>query len=536
LPGTAEPVDIKPYTLRELRTMVLRCVNWYQSRGVRPGARVGVYTADGLLGLVQHIAITSLGGATVLANPKMAPDVAAHYFRQTDTTMVIGDKELLRAVQNAPPAGNGGASGDGGASGPAVFGDARAMAEEGTPASLDAIRYRHRPEDLVLVSHSSGTTGTPKPASFTHQGFFVGKRERLWNFPSRRTDRVLTGLPHSHSAGISYLSLVLMLGLPTLVVDDRSGAAMAKAMNEFLPTIVLGFPLSLAELPISELSAAAAGTVHTWMGMGDASHERHIRPLVAIGRRPGPNGSGPPGPAYVDGFGSSEMGMVLFKAVHTAASSNYGRFVGKPVAVVRDAAVLDEAGNELPVGQAGLLGVRTPSVTPGYVNAPGLTDDARRGGYFLTGDVVRRDEQGNFYQLDRTPDVITTADGPAYSLPMEEVVLTATLALDAAVFAVEDPTVPGKSRPAGVVLFGDGEGSPPSAEEILARCNRALAERGLTELAALIVAADRTDLPVGVTGKVLKRVLRDRHRTLLGRPPAAGTALVAELTSRDGAR
>jgi long-chain acyl-CoA synthetase len=145
--------------------------------------------------------------------------------------------------------------------------------------------------------------------------------------------------------------------------------------------------------------------------------------------------------------------------------------------------------------------------------------------------VVRRDEQGNFYQLDRTPDVITTSDGPAYSLPMEEVVLTATLALDAAVFAVDDPSVPGKSRPAGVVLFGDKE-PPPSTEEILARCNGALAERGLTELAALIVATDRKDLPVGVTGKVLKRVLRDRHRTLLSGPPAAGTALVAELTSR----
>jgi 3-aminoavenalumate diazotase len=503
-PGTTESVDIKPYTLRQLRAMVLRCVNWYQSHGVRPGTRVGVYTADGLLGLVQHIAITSLGGATVLANPKMAPDVAARYFRQTETEMVTGDTE------------------------------ARAMVEKGTPASLDSISYRHRPDDLVLISHSSGTTGVPKPASFTHKGFFVGKRERLWNFPSRRTDRLLTGLPHSHSAGISYLSLVLMLGLPTLMIDDRSGAAMAKAMNEFLPTIVLGFPLSLAELPIAELSAAAAGNVHTWMGMGDASHERHIRPLVALGGQPesaGNTGGGPAGSAYIDGFGSSEMGMVLFKAVHTATSSNYGRFVGKPVPVVRKAAVLDEAGNELPAGEAGLLGVRTPSVTPGYVNAPELTDNARRNGYFLTGDVVRRDEEGNFYQLDRTPDVITTADGPVYSLPMEEAMLTATLALDASVVAVDDPSAPGKSRPAGVVLFGDEEPAP-SADEILARCNRALAEHGLTELAALIVAADRDDLPVGVTGKVLKRVLRDRHRTLLSRPPAAGTALAAELTSR----
>jgi long-chain acyl-CoA synthetase len=510
--------EIATYSLRDLRDQVLRCTRWYEARGITPGARVGVYTKDGLLGLIHHIAITSLGGATVLANARMTPALAAAYFRRTDTTAIVGDPRLVATSLDAWDGASGAAAR------PAVTGDAAAVAMDGPAATRQWASYRHRPDDLIMISHSSGTTGVPKPASFTHRGFFIGKRERLWNFPSLRTDRMLSALPHSHSSGISYLSLALMIGLPTLMTDDASGAAVARAMNAFRPTIVIGFPLTLAELPVQALSADATAAVHTWMGMGDASHERHIRPLVAIGAGSPRRKNGPPtGSVYLDGLGSSEMGMVLFRVAHTATSSAYGRLIGRPVTVVSKAAALDDMGRELPAGQAGLLGVQTPSVTPGYVNDPSLTSEARRGGYFLTGDVVRQDADGNFYHLDRTPDVITTAAGKVYSLPAEEVVLLTTEALDAGVVAVDDPQRPGMSRPAGVVLFRDA--SLPPAADTLARCNEALAAWGLPPLAALIVTADRSDLPVGLTGKVLKRVLRERHRFLLSQPPSDGVAL-----------
>lgn len=185
------------------------------------------------------------------------------------------------------------------------------------------------------------------------------------------------------------------------------------------------------------------------------------------------------------------------------------------------AVVLDEQGNELADGNAGLLGVRTPSVTPGYVNEPGMTAQAHSSEYFLTGDVVRRDSNGEWYHLDRTPDVINAAAGPVYSLQLEEVVLNETGAFDAAVVAVDSPTGDGESRPIAVVLF---KGGAASSEDVLERCNIALDSNGLATLAAVVVAADRTGLPVGVTGKVLKRVLRERHRHLLSEPARSGTA------------
>jgi acyl-coenzyme A synthetase/AMP-(fatty) acid ligase len=516
-PQQASPIGgVQDYSLTALRSRIVAYANWYSGHGIGPASRVGVYTASGLYGLLHHVAITSIGAVTVLANPKMAPDVAANYFRRTQVTAIVGDAdrvagctaagvdaELIAAVDEI---------------------DREAPPSQGT---MPEHAYRHAADDLILISHSSGTTGVPKPTVFTHQGFFIGKRERLWKFPSRRSDRMLTALPHSHSAGISYLSLALMLGLPTLMIDDVTGASVTSAMNQFHPTIVLGFPSSLADLPIAQLSAEAKRDVHTWIGMGDASHEHHIRPLVQLGRRRH-RGKWLTGSTYIDGLGSSEMGMVLFKNVHTLETTHYGRLIGKPVAVVREAVVLNEHGNPVPVGKAGLLGVRTPSVTPGYWDNPELTEKARRGGYFLTGDVVRRDADGNFYHLDRAPDVITTVDGPVHSLPIEEVVLKETGALDAAVVAVEDPEHPSTSRPIAVVLFKDV--IPPPVDELLARCNAGLDKAGLSPVRALVVAADRDELPVGVTGKVLKRVLRERHHALLREPARPGVALTAGWT------
>lgn len=499
--------SVEGLSLRTLRDRVLRYENWYQEHGVGPDSRIGVYTTDGLLGLLHHIAITSLGGITVLANPNMDPVVAARYFRRTDTTLMVADASRVTAVNSAvddlPDVTTRMTTED-----IAVVEHEAASAPSGV-----ARRHRHAADDLVLISHSSGTTGEPKPTAFAHHTFSVGKRERLWKFPSATTDRMVTALPHSHSSGISYLSLAMMLGLPTLMIDDPSGAAVAAAMNVFQPTVVIGFPLSLADLPIDVLTPRAREAVHTWMGMGDASHERHIRPLVELGSH---------GSTYVDGLGSSEMGMVLFKHAHTQHSTRYGRIIGKPVGVVTRAAVLDERGGELADGQAGLLGVRTPSVTPGYVNTPGLTEQARSGGYFLTGDVVRREADGTWYHLDRTPDTISTAAGTVYSLPLEEIVLTETGAFDAAVVGVDDPVSDHQSRPIAVVLFKDGSTSPDDA---LQRCNAVLDRAGLARLAAVVVAADRVALPVGVTGKVLKRVLRERHQYLLSGPVRPDTAL-----------
>lgn len=511
-------------SLNDIRIAVIRYANWYRAQGVTAGTHVGVITRHGLFGLLHHIALTSLGAAAVHCNPRMEQATAAEYFLRTEVTLVVGDDVLLKecadrweavGVKHAPRLQD-------------IHVLDTVAAKPARP--LTGFPHRHSPDDLVMISHSSGTTGRPKAPVFHHGSFFAGKRERLWTFPSLRTDRLLTALPHSHSAGISYLSMAILLGIPTLILDGANGERAVQAINSFRPTTILGFPLTLAEIDPGRIRPEAAQNIHTWNGMGDASHERHIRPLVALGsRRSGTRRV--PGSVYLDGLGSSEMGMVLFKQAFTPTTPRYGRLIGEPARVVRKAAVLDEAGREVPAGQAGRLGVRTPSLTPGYWDDPGLNEESLVGGYFLTGDIVRRDAEGRWYHLDRTPDVIRTGDGDVHSLPLEEVVLLTTGALDAAVVAVEDPQAPGFSVPAAVVHYADRTERVPA--DLLRTCNTALDKAGLARLHALVLAAERDELPVGVTGKVLKRRLREKHRRLLHEQPG-DTVAVAQRPAHSG--
>jgi acyl-CoA synthetase (AMP-forming)/AMP-acid ligase II len=175
--------------------------------------------------------------------------------------------------------------------------------------------------------------------------------------------------------------------------------------------------------------------------------------------------------------------------------------------------VLDEDGGPLPDGTVGLLAIDSPSRTAGYWNDPELTKSFEVNGFWLTGDVARRDSDGNYYHLDRTVDVIDTADGPIYSLPIEEVLLADCGGL------WWDLSVVGVPAGDGLVPVAMVRPNPEAAgmdrDEQLATANKALEAAGLTPLSALFVAETADDFPLGVTGKALKRELRARLATVL---------------------
>jgi acyl-coenzyme A synthetase/AMP-(fatty) acid ligase len=187
--------------------------------------------------------------------------------------------------------------------------------------------------------------------------------------------------------------------------------------------------------------------------------------------------------------------------------------VGKAQPAVEKAAVLDDDGNEVPDGTVGLLAVKTPSRTPGYWKNPRLTSSFELAGYWLTGDVARRDAEGNFYHLDRTVDVIDTLAGPVYSLTLEEVLLAdcAEIVRDCSVVGVPAPE--GGQCPIAVVQL-QADATDWTAEAILEKANKEMAAAGLATLGAVMIATRPEDFPLGPTGKVLKRELRTRYSTL----------------------
>jgi len=510
-------VVLRGHSLEDLARLRDRYAKWYAANGVQAGEPVGVVTAEGLDPLIHFLALSALGAIPALVNDAMRPDIMARYLDHVGVVGVVADDTTLLAQayrsgeQRRPRF-------------VALTSEVRAADTTGLELP-EGYPYQHAADDVVALIHSSGTTGIPKSTILAHRQFWDGKQPRMMRFPAESYDRLMCLMPHTHAGGLSYFLTATLLGLPIMVMADWRRQTVEPVMEAFQPTMVASFPRSFVELATGDLPAAGAARVHSWFNTGDSAHYGHIRRLASLGERPAglikpwllpreaAEEAPQPGSQFIDGLGSSEMGMANFGHVTTPESERNDRCVGKPLEVVT-AAVLDQGGAEVPVGEVGLMAVKSPSLTPGYWNDARLTESFRMNGWWLTGDVARRDEEGRFYHLDRTVDVIDTTAGPVYSLPLEEVLLAdcAELVRDCSVVGVPSPA--GGLAPVAVVQL-QAEAYDVEPPTILERANKELAAAGLPELAAVVIATEAADFPLGPTGKVLKRELRTKHAGLL---------------------
>ncbi len=524
-------VVLRGYSLLDIAAIRDAYAKWYWANGVRPGEPVGVYVAEGCEPLFQYLALTALGAIPALVNNAMPAAAAKRYLDHVNVVgLVCDDPTAMVAAYRLVAEGR-----DSGVRPRFIVPTAELQAYDPSYSKLPPVYpYKHTNDEVVALIHSSGTTGTPKSTMLAHRQFWVGKESRMVRFPAESYDRLMCLMPHTHAGGLSYFMTAALIGLPMVAMSDWRRSVVEPVMKEFQPTMVASFPRSFVELATGEPPVDASKCVHTWFNTGDSAHFAHIRKLVQLGTRPAglikpwllPLGKAEernsPGSQFIDGLGSSEMGMALFGHAITSETPRSDRCVGKPVEVVESAVILDDSGCPVPDGTAGLLAVRTPTRTPGYWNDRAMTERFELAGYWLTGDIARRDPDGTFFHLDRTVDVIETADGPVYSLPIEEILLAdcADLIFDCSVIGVSSHD---GQRPVAIVRLQPGL-TEPTTGVLITRLNAALADAKFPSLHAAVVAQTDEDFPTGVTGKALKREQRTRLAMVLRNPPVPFTA------------
>lgn len=496
-----------PLTLGELEQRVAARAAWLRELGVKPRDPVAVWAGSAADTVLSFLALTRLGAIPALMNGKLRPEIAAEYIRRLRAVGVFVDAAHAAALDGhdigiplfiggpppVEPAGTG--TPDAGTSG----------TEASTPPP-----YRHHPDDPIVITHTSGTTGVPKAVLHSHASLFAATRHLLSMPQAQGTSRILNALPAAHTATVLMVNQVLANRAEMFLLSDQSGERVLEAIQQWRPDGVFGFSVTWAELARFDLSGYDLDSVRLWFNTGDASHEPHIRKLVQVGSRDVVTRQGitrVPGSVFIDGLGSSEMGHSMFHITHTADTNRYGRCIGRPYQFTK-VAVLDEEGNQLPPGQVGWLGIDSPSLFRGYWNDSVTTYRSRLRGWYLTGDLVYADADGRYYHMDRAVDSVDAGNGKRFftALSEERILAACPDVTDCTVIIVKDD-----GQVVTDVLLELAAGADPEVDRT-AQVREALGPDMAATLRRVVpVRAD--DIPVTVTGKVRKVALRERYLT-----------------------
>ncbi|MFH8990997.1 class I adenylate-forming enzyme family protein [Streptomyces sp. NPDC017940] len=497
----------QPLTLHELDQRVAARAASLHAIGVAPRDCVAVFVSTGADMVLSYLALARIGAIPALINARVAGATAAEYIRRLRATGVLTDEahraELAPHGLDTP-----------------LLADVADLGK-GDPAKAPPV-YRHHADEPVVITHSSGTTGLPKAVAHSHHALFASIRHRLTLPKAQGLDRMLAALPTAHAAMVIAVNLALTNRVELAVLSEQSGSGVLQAIERWKPQSVLGFAATWSELAGEDLSQWDLDSISVWWNTGDCAHEAHIRRLVAVGSRMSLTPQGikrTKGSHFVDGLGSTEMGHSQFFITHTPTTDRYGRCIGRPHAF-STVAVLDDDCEPLGPGEVGQLGINAPTLSLGYWNDSVTTYRTRRNGFFLTGDLVYRDEDGWFYHVDRAVDAVELPDGQKlFSAMSEERVLA----------ACDD------IRECTVVAVREGESVTTTVLLIPADKADIETDRTAQVLAALedhvaatvdrVVVVDPELIPLGPTGKVRKVLLRERF--LAGERFGAGESVLA---------
>jgi long-chain acyl-CoA synthetase len=205
------------------------------------------------------------------------------------------------------------------------------------------------------------------------------------------------------------------------------------------------------------------------------------------------------GVRVLEGYGLSETSPVAcFNQIQRPSKPGT---VGQPIFGV-DVRCVDDQGRPVPVGERGEVIIRGPNVMKGYYNRPDATEEAMRNGWFHTGDIGTLDEDGYLAIVDRKKDMILRGGFNVYPRELEEVLMTHPAVSLVAVVGVPDERL-GEEVKAYVVRKA---GATLTEDELLSWSRDQFAAYKYPRQIEF-----RDALPIGATGKILKRELRDQR-------------------------
>jgi len=351
------------------------------------------------------------------------------------------------------------------------------------------------PQDTALLQYTSGTTGTPKGVMLSHYALVANALQcRAWVTDTiEGEERVMGWLPFFHSFGMTACLSYTMSCAGTLILipNPRDIKYILKTIQKEKVTIMPGVPTMYAALGHYEgVEKYDLSSVRACISGGAPLMENIQQRFVEV-----------TGAKLVEGYGLSEASPVTHG--NPMNVPNKANSIGVPFPDTQCKIVdLDNGKDIVEVGQEGELMVKGPQLMKGYWGDQKLSHETLQDGWLHTGDVVKMDEEGYFYVVDRKKDIIIVKGLNVSPVEVEKVCCTHPKVADAAIIGIPHE-YKGEEIKAFIILK---EGEQASALEIIAYIRSKLAPFKTPASVEFV-----NELPKNVMGKLLRRILLERE-------------------------
>ncbi|MDT0213626.1 long-chain fatty acid--CoA ligase [Rothia sp. ARF10] len=466
-------------TYGQLHAMAAKLAGALRANGIQPGDRVALILPNVPAFPVAFFGTLLAGGVVVPMNPLLKAGEIDFFFTNSGAKVAFVWPDFVdEATKGAQTSGTTVVP-----CGP--MGPVEGSFEGGQPITEPTEREG---DDTAIILYTSGTTGRPKGAELTHDNVSLNAMRCAEVIQQITPDDVIMGcLPLFHVFGLVVgLNAAVRVGASLALIPRFDPAAAIKVIGDEKVTVMQGVPTMYAailnhpdsdSLDASSLRTCASGGSAMPLEVMKAFEEKF-------------------GCVILEGYGLSETSPV--------ASFNMPDRERKPGTIGLaipgcEMRVVDLEGHEVANGEVGEIAIRGDNVMKGYWDNPEATAEAIPDGWFRTGDLATRDDEGYFTIVDRKKDMILRGGMNVYPREVEEVIYQHPDVLEVAVVAVPDDLL-GEQVGAGVALR---EGSTATPEDIIAFTKERIAAYKYPRQVWLL-----DELPKGPTGKILRREVK----------------------------
>jgi len=396
----------------------------FHARGVRKGDRVAIMARNHVGHVLTLFALARLGAIMVPVNPDFRVEEARYVLAHAEVGGVIASRETLITVRGATLGARMApwiilldGSDEVAPSLESSLADARST----EPPSMSS------PDDTCVIIYTSGTTGVPKGAMHSQRNFVTAGEAFVQRVHLQESDRVMIVLPLFHMNALFYsIAGTLAAGASAIIVPKFSAST-------FWPTA--------AETGATEVNIIdAVGTILQSRPRSEYRPDHAIRAVYGVRE----NAARTFREEFnihdlFSGFGMTEIPGVTCNPFREPNKPGSMGLIGQhpdPARPWANCRILDDNRRDVPDGEVGELAVKTPIVMQGYFRDPEKTAAAFHDGWFLTGDLVRRDADGFYFHVSRKTDIIRRRGENIAGAELDRVIGQHPGVLEAAAIAV----------------------------------------------------------------------------------------------------